>query len=75
MSPVSYSDVFELDLERGYAEDIHPGDLVRTSQNLYPHFSVIAVDGEKAWLRNVQTGVDGLTPISRCRKINGQPAL
>ena len=75
MSPVSYSDVFSLELERGYEEEIHPGDLVRTSQNLYPHFSVIAINGDKAWLRNVETGVDGLTAVNRCRKINGQPAL
>ncbi len=75
MSPVSYSDVFSLELERGYDEEIGPGDIVRTSQNLFPHFRVIAVCGDKAWVRNVETGVDGLTALSRCRKINGQPAL
>ncbi len=75
MSPVSYSDVFSLDLERGYAEEIRQGDLVRTSENNFPHFSVIAIHGDKAWVRNVVTGVDGLTAVSRCRKINGQPAL
>ncbi len=75
MSPVTYSDVFSLELERGYDEEIRPGDLVRTSENLYPHFSVIAVYGDKAWVRNVETGVDGLTTVARCRKINGQPPL
>ncbi len=75
MSPVSYSDVFSLQLEREYEEEIRPGDLVRTSQNLYPHFNVIAVSGDKAWLRNIETGLDGLTALSRCRKVNGQPAL
>ena len=75
MSPVSYSDVFSLQLEREYEEEIRPGDLVRTSQNLYPHFNVIAVSGDKAWLRNIETGLDGLTTLSRCRKVNGQPAL
>jgi hypothetical protein len=49
--------------------------MVRTGPNLYPHYTVIAVSGDKVWVRNVQTGVDGLTPISRCRKVNGAPTL
>jgi hypothetical protein len=71
---ISYSDVFDIDHERGYEEDIRVGDLVRTGPNLYPHFVVIAVSGDKAWVRNVQNGVDGVAHLSRCRKINGEPA-
>ena len=74
MAQISYSDVYEIDHNRGYAEEIAIGDLVRTGPNLFPHFTVIAVHGDKAWVRNTQNGVDGLALVDRCRKINGQPA-
>jgi hypothetical protein len=70
---ISYSDVFNIDHERGYEEDIRVGDLVRTGPNHFPHFVVIAISGDKAWVRNVQNGVDGVAHLIRCRKINGAP--
>lgn len=72
MSLSSYSDVFDIDHERGYDEDIRAGDIVRTGTNLFPHFEVLAVHGDKAWVRNVQNGADHLALLSRCRRINGQ---
>jgi hypothetical protein len=75
LSPTSYSDVFAIEHDRDVEEEIQAGDMVRTGPNLYPHYTVIAVSGDKVWVRNVQTGVDGLTPVSRCRKINGAPPL
>jgi hypothetical protein len=72
MTLSSYSDVFSITHERGYEEEIFPGDLVRTGPNLFPHFEVVAVHGDKAWVRNVQNGADHLALLSRCRKINGQ---
>ncbi|RAK52829.1 hypothetical protein [Phenylobacterium deserti] len=73
MSLSSYSDVFSINHDRGYEEEIHAGDLVRTGPNLFPHFEVLAVHADKAWVRNVTTGADHLAILSRCRKINGQP--
>ncbi|HVI30607.1 hypothetical protein [Phenylobacterium sp.] len=73
MSLSSYSDVFSISHEREYEEDIQAGDLVRTGPNLFPHFEVVAVHGDKAWVRNVVNGADHLALLSRCRKINGQP--
>lgn len=73
MTLSSYSDIFAISHDREYAEDIRPGDLVRTGPNLFPHFEVIAVHGEKAWVRNLETGADHLAFLSRCRKINGEP--
>jgi hypothetical protein len=70
----SYSDVFAICLDREHDEDVRAGDLVRTGPNLYPHFEVIAVHGDKAWLRDIATGVDALTPLSRCRRL-AAPAL
>jgi hypothetical protein len=75
MGQVSYSALVQIEHERDYEEDIRVGDLVRTGPNLYPHFEVIAVNGDKAWVRNVQSGLDGLTSVNRCRKINGAPAV
>jgi hypothetical protein len=72
MSLSSFSDVFAIDHERGYDETLHVGDLVRTGPNLFPHFEIIAIHGETAWVRNVQNGVDHLAQLARCRKINGQ---
>jgi hypothetical protein len=73
MTLSSYSDVFSISHDRAYVEDIHPGDMVRTGPNLFPHFEVVAVHGDKAWVRDVQNGADHLALLSRCRKINGQP--
>ena len=75
MSLSSYSDVFAIDHERGYDEDLQVGDLVRTGPNLFPHYEILAIHGEKAWVRNVLNGGDHLALLSRCRKINGQPPL
>lgn len=69
MTMPSYSDVFSVSLDRDYDEDIQVGDRVRTGENLHPQFAVIAVDGDKAWLRNLQSGADVLGLLSRCRKI------
>ena len=71
----SYSDVFAIDHERGYDEDLQVGDLVRTGANLFPHYEILAIHGDKAWVRNVLNGADHLALLSRCRKINGQPPL
>jgi hypothetical protein len=75
MSLSSYSDVFHISHERGYEEEILVGDHVRTGPNHFPHFEVIAVSGDKAWVRNVLNGVDHLALLSRCRKIEATEAL
>jgi hypothetical protein len=67
----SYSDVFSISHEREVDEHIEAGDLVRTGSNLFPHYHVIAVHGDKVWVRDVQYGSDGITNLNLCRKING----
>lgn len=69
MSLPSYSDVFSIIHERAHDEEICVGDLVRTGENYHPHFTVIAISGDKAWVRNVQNGADSLAQLDRCRKI------
>lgn len=73
MSLSSYSDVFDIRHERDYDEEILTGDIVRAGQNLFPHFEVIAINGDKAWVRNVSNGSDHLAPLARCRKIESAP--
>ena len=73
MAQISYSDVYDINHDRDYDEDIQAGDMVRTGPNLYPHFTVMAVVGDKVWVRNTETGADGITGLTRCRKINGAP--
>jgi hypothetical protein len=73
MTPHSYSDVFAIAHERDYDETILAGDLVRMGANLYPHFLVVAVNGDKAWVRNTETGADGIAPLIRCRKVAPAP--
>lgn len=66
---VSYSDVFELDHDIAAAEEIAIGDVVRAGANLFPHFHVIAVHGDMVWVRNVQSGLNALMPLGRCRRV------
>lgn len=69
MNLSSYSDVFAIHHEREGVEEILPGDLVRSGDNLFPHFEVIAVSGDTAWVRNIDNGADHLAPLARCRKL------
>jgi hypothetical protein len=69
MTLSSYSDVFSITHDREHHEDIHAGDTVRMGENFHPHYQVIAVSDDKAWVRNVLTGVDCLAALARCRKL------
>ena len=68
----SYSDVFGISHDHNGDEEVHVGDVVRTGANLFPQFAVIAVSGDKAWVRNVLNGADSLIPLSRCRRVELQ---
>jgi hypothetical protein len=69
MTLSSYSDIFGISHEHTHGEEILPGDLVQTGLNHYPQFEVLAVSGEKAWVRDVQTGADHLAQLNRLRKL------
>lgn len=72
MLKVSYSDIFGIRYEREGEEVIHPGDVVRTGESQRPQYAVLAVSDGKAWVRNVDSGADGIVEVNRCRKV--QPA-
>ena len=73
MKAVSYSDLFGIRHAREHEEDIREGDMVRSGPNSGPYFNVLAVKGERAWLRNTANGADGIVDVNRCRKVNGAP--
>lgn len=66
---ISYRDVFGLEFDVPEDLSIQPGDIVRTGANLFPHFKVIAVHGDVAWVQNVSSGADALLPVLRCHKV------
>lgn len=55
--------------------DIAPGDVVRTSVDQSMSFRVLAVKGDKAWVRSLASGSDHLALVDRCRKISGGVAI
>jgi hypothetical protein len=69
MSLPSYADVFNLSDDRVPGGEIHEGDVVRMGNNFHPHYAVIAVHGEKVWVRNLQSGEDHLAQVGRCRRL------
>jgi hypothetical protein len=50
------------------------GDKVHTGENRYPHYEVIALSGERAWVRDVQYGTDHVVPIARLTRIKAAPS-
>lgn len=58
-----------VDLLGRAAEHICAGDMIRKGENFHPHYHVIAVADDSAWIRDTQHGTDHVVPIDRCRKI------
>ena len=57
------------DLLSTATECVSVGDTIRTGENFHPHYHVIAVTDDRAWIRDTQHGTDHIIPIDRCRKI------
>ena len=47
-------------------EPVKVGDIVKTGPNDYPRFKVIAIDGDRAWLRNVISNDDAVVSLQEC---------
>ena len=60
-----------MDAQGAGLQQIHVGDTVRTGANRFPHYAVIALYDDMAWVRDVQTGAYGLTAKALCRKVEG----
>jgi len=46
------------------------GDLVRTGENSWPQYLVIAVSEDRAWVRDLPYGADFIVPVGRCIRIS-----
>jgi hypothetical protein len=58
-----------VDFSHDRAPELCVGDLVRTGDNLYPHYEIVAMSGDRAWIRDVQYGSDHVVPMGRLRKV------
>ena len=45
------------------------GDIVRTGDNRYPHYKVIAICSDRAWIRDVRYGDDHVVPMDRLHAV------
>jgi hypothetical protein len=48
---------------------ISVGDIVRSGDNRYPHYHVIATNGDRAWVRDVQYGTDHVVGIESVHRV------
>ncbi len=53
----------------GETVHVEVGDLVRTGGNLHPHYQVIALTEDRAWIRDTQHGTDHIVPLDRCTRL------
>ena len=63
------SDVNGLGQQHDYGSSdgqaIGPGAVVMAGRNLGPLYRIVAVDGDNAWIRELDRGVDAIAPIGR----------
>ncbi len=52
-----------------------PGELCHHGTNLLPAYRVIWVEGEKAWIRDVNTGQDSVVELGRCVRMDRTPPM
>ena len=50
------------------AECNRAGDMIRAGDNRHPHYHVIAVTQDRAWIRDTRHGTDHIISIERCRQ-------
>lgn len=49
--------------------ELEPGDLCHHGSNLLPSYRVIWIDGDKVWLRDVNSGQDAVVDTAQCHKL------
>lgn len=57
------------DLRGETAPSVAAGELIRTGGNFHPHYQVIALSEDRAWVRDLQHGTDQFIPLDGRRKI------
>jgi hypothetical protein len=56
-------------------ETLRPGDLCHHGDNTYPVYQVIFVHDDRAWVRDISSGVEGIVSVDRCRPLNREHAM
>jgi hypothetical protein len=54
---------------------LQQGDLCHHGDNTYPVYQVIFVNGDRAWVRDISSGVEGIVDVDRCRRLNHEHAM
>lgn len=53
--------------------EVHEGDRVATGPNSYPTFVVVAIRGDRAWIRSLEgQAQDAIASLARLRPIAGE---
>ena len=50
--------------------DLNAGDVIRTGPNATPVFTVVAVHGDQAWVRDEHGNSDYIVPKARCSRVS-----
>jgi hypothetical protein len=58
-----------IDFTEGQTPGLCAGDLVRTGDNRYPHYEIVAISGNRAWIRDVQYDTDHVVPVEGLHRI------
>jgi hypothetical protein len=58
-----------IDFTEGHTPGLCVGDLVQTGDNRYPQYEIVAMSGDRAWIRDVQYGCDHVVPVGRLRQV------
>ena len=66
---MSYLSAFKLE-PVSYDNELQAEDRVCMGSNSTPEFFVVAVSGDKAWIRGISQQIDAVVDVRRCRKID-----
>lgn len=70
---MKYCDVYAIELHRKEDEPefFKVGDFIRTGLNRYPHFEILHIIDDRAWVRNVTNGQEQIAWLGIARRISG----
>jgi hypothetical protein len=57
------------DFRTGCNQEKAPGAVVMAGRNLGPLYRIVAIDGNNAWVRELDRGVDAIAPLDRLRVV------
>jgi hypothetical protein len=56
-------------------EPLRRGDLCHHGDNTYPVYQVIFVHDDRAWVRDISSGVEGIVDVERCQPLAREHAM